>query len=106
MKQVDPYKLKGFIKRLKQAYQQLFAGPGASLVLSDLAQYCRAYESTFDPDPRVHARLEGRRDVWLKIQAQLKLSDDDLYRVVTNGQMPPIDWAPSPEQEERDPWQT
>lgn len=49
------------------------------IVLRDLAKFCRAYESTFHPDPRVHAVLEGRREVWLRIQEYLELSVDEVY---------------------------
>ncbi len=49
-------------------------------VLKDLAQFCRANESTFHPDPRVHAVLEGRREVWLRIQHHLKLDADQLWK--------------------------
>lgn len=50
-------------------------------VLADLAKFCRAYDSTFHPDSRVHAELEGRREVWLRIQNHLKLSDEELYQI-------------------------
>lgn len=50
-------------------------------VLSDLAKFCRAGESTFHPDPRVHAVLEGRREVWLRIQSHLKLDSETLWNL-------------------------
>lgn len=37
-------------------------------ILYDMAHFCRAYESAFHADPRVHAALEGRREVWLKLR--------------------------------------
>lgn len=50
-------------------------------VLKDLAKFCRAHESTFHPDQRVHAQLEGRREVWLRIQESLKLSADEIFEL-------------------------
>jgi hypothetical protein len=48
-------------------------------VLKDLAKFCRAHESTFHKDPRAHAVMEGRREVWLRIQNQLNLTDEELW---------------------------
>jgi hypothetical protein len=48
------------------------------MVLADLAKFCRANRSTFHPDPHVAARLDGRREVWLRITQHLNLSTDDL----------------------------
>lgn len=62
----------------RMAYLQLFKGPVAEEVLEDLAVFCRADASTFNPDERVHALLEGRREVWLRIQDHLNLSPDQL----------------------------
>jgi hypothetical protein len=68
----------------KQAYQHI-----PHPVLQDLAEFCYAYATTFDADPREDARKQGRRDVWLRIQAHLKLSDNDLYTIATGGTPPP-----------------
>jgi len=54
-------------------YQRVFHDRDGKLttsgerVLADLARFCRANESTFHADPRTHALLEGRREVWLRI---------------------------------------
>ena len=48
-------------------------------VLKDLARFCRAHNSTFNKDPRIQANLDGRREVWLRIQENLKLTDDEIY---------------------------
>ncbi len=50
-------------------------------VLKDLAKFCRAHTTTYHPDPRIHAVLEGRREVWLKIQEHLQLSMEEIYRL-------------------------
>lgn len=66
-----------------RAYKGVFGGPAGSKVLLDLAIFCRANATAFDPDPRVHAVLEGRREVWLRIQDYLGLSFDDLIALKT-----------------------
>lgn len=62
------------------AYGRLFDEKGAftDLVLGDLAKFCRANETTFHPDSRVHALMEGRREVWLRIKEFLTLNADQL----------------------------
>lgn len=76
-----------YLSRRRTAYARTFTGPFADEVLQDLARFCRASQSTFHPDPRVHAVAEGRREVWLRIQQHLQLTDDQLWRVY--GQSPP-----------------
>lgn len=68
---------------LRFAYHQVFdtRSPHTVRVLQDLARFCRAHESTFHPDPRVHAALEGRREVWLKIQQNLQLDMEEIYQL-------------------------
>lgn len=66
------------------AYRALLGAPGAprtraqKIVLADLKRFCRADQPCFDPDPRVHALLEGRREVWLRIASALALTDDEI----------------------------
>jgi hypothetical protein len=63
------------------AYHRVFdrKSPYTQEVLKDLARFCRAHESTFHADPRLHAVLEGRREVWLLIERMLNLSTEELY---------------------------
>lgn len=61
----------------QRAYSACFSG--AKEVLEDLARFCRANETCWDPDPRVHAALEGRREVWLRIQTTLGLTPEQLF---------------------------
>ena len=70
-----------FLRSRKVNYQLVFKSPAGEAVLVDLAKFCRAGASTFDPDPRIHAVLEGRREVWLRIQNHLNLTPDQLYKV-------------------------
>lgn len=60
----------------------------AQRVLADLARFCRAHASTAHPDPYVAARLDGRREVWLRLQHHLQLDNDALWRLY-DGSPPP-----------------
>ena len=67
-----------FLRTRQQAYRQTFAGGYSRKVLTDLAKFCRANESTFNPDPRMEGVLQGRREVWLRISKHLNLTDEQL----------------------------
>jgi hypothetical protein len=80
-------------KRL--AYRECFCTPGGELtaagakVLRDLARYCGAYRTSFrvspvtrTADPVATAFAEGRRDAFLRLQAMLKLPDEDFLRAI------------------------
>jgi hypothetical protein len=76
-------KLRDFFVSKQQAYHQTFV-PGnlsADKVLADLAKFCRAHQSTFHPDPRQHAILEGRREVFLRIEKFLQLSPEEIWEL-------------------------
>lgn len=53
----------------------------AQTILVDLMRFCRANESTAHPDDRASARLDGRREVWLRIQQHLRLDDETLWQL-------------------------
>lgn len=72
---------KQFLSRRRTAYIKTFSGPFGEEVLADLAKFCRANQSTFHADPRVHAVAEGRREVYLRIVQHLQLTDDQLWRI-------------------------
>jgi hypothetical protein len=78
---VDQYRR--LVHHKAYAYNQVFhrKSPHAQTVLRDLARFCRAHHTTFLPDPRAHAVLEGRREVWLKIQEYLQMTPDELYEL-------------------------
>ena len=56
-----------------------FLSPAGQEVLVDLAKFCRANQTCYDPDARIHAALEGRREVWLRIQQHLGLTSEQLF---------------------------
>lgn len=70
-----------FLAERRTDYVKTFDTPAGQKVLADLAKFCRAHESTFHSDARVHAVAEGRREVWLRIQQHLQLDDQTLWRV-------------------------
>lgn len=71
------------IRRRKFAYNMVFARENkyTHVVLTDLARFCRAHETTFHQNDRMHAILEGRREVFLKIQQYLNLTEDEIYQL-------------------------
>lgn len=77
--------LRDYLRTRAQAYRLVFSGEPGRQVLLDLAKFCRAAQTTFTPDERATALLEGRREVWLRIQHHLKLSDDDLWELYQGG---------------------
>lgn len=74
-------RIREFISQRRYAYLRTFDTKSvyAQEVLADLAKFCRANESTFHADPRVHAVAEGRREVWLRITRHLNLTEEQLY---------------------------
>lgn len=69
------------------AYRRTFSGDNDSnVVLVDLARFCRAHTSTGHADANVAARLDGRREVWLRIQHHLNLPDEMLWEIYSGGQ--------------------
>lgn len=70
------------LRARKVAYAQTLnpESEAVKALLQDLAKFCRADESCFHVDPRAHAVLEGRREVWLRIQDHLKLSVEELLK--------------------------
>ena len=69
-----------FLSRRRTTYVKVFLSSAfGDEVLTDLAKFCRANESTFHPDARAHAVAEGRREVWLRIARHLNLSDEQLW---------------------------
>lgn len=82
--------------QLMAAYRATFQGPHGQRVLTDLAAYCHARRSEFDPNERMHAFRSGQRDVFMRITEFTTLSVEEIYRL--RGFALP----PSPEKEETD----
>lgn len=71
-----------YLERRRMAYVRVFGdleSEDVKLVLEDLALFCRAHSTAFSEDPRKHAALEGRREVYYRIADHVKLPRDLLY---------------------------
>lgn len=75
-------KLIGIFRSRRSDYMTTFNNPVGERVLADLAEFCRARETTFHTDGRLHAILEGRREVWLRINKYLNLSDREIQQLI------------------------
>ena len=73
------------VERLRQAYARWREGKATAddmiVVGADLRRFCRADASTFHPDPRAHAVLEGRREVWLRIEQYSTLTTEEIIAI-------------------------
>ena len=69
-------------------YRETFLGPDgtphvhARKVLADLNRFCRVNASAFDADPRIHALIEGRREVALRILTLLNIDSATIAQFV------------------------
>lgn len=73
-----------FITGRSTAYRLAFNDeqPADRKVQEDLARFCRANETCVVPgDPVATAILEGRREVWLRIQQHKNLTPEQLFRL-------------------------
>lgn len=71
-----------FLSNRKTSYLLTFevSQPANVSVLEDLARFCRANESCVIPGDRDRTlMLEGRREVWLRIQQHLNLSPEQMF---------------------------
>jgi len=82
-----------FVRARKKSYALCFMQPAGNQVLIDLADFCRAAETCVvtNADGSIDRNrslvLEGRREVWLRIQNHLNLSSEDLYRLATGREL-------------------
>ena len=71
--------------KLAQAYKRVFDTEDGKLIEAHLRRFCRADETTFtpdDPNGRVTAFKEGRREVWLEIQKRLAVPMTKLVEII------------------------
>ena len=76
------------LKSRQDALRRILAKPGEDnrILWEFLTRFCRADRSTFHEDPRMHAVLEGRREVFLILRKHLDLPFEDLWVLLNNGQ--------------------
>lgn len=82
-------RLLGRARRTRNAYRDVFSGRGtpkaAEIVLADLTDLCKPYDSVLVPgQPDATGVNEGKRIVWLHLQAQMNLTDEEMRRMVSN----------------------
>jgi hypothetical protein len=75
------------VLRRARSYQAVLALEGdrardREIVLADLRDFCRAGTTTFRLDPCDAARLQGRREVWLRISQHLNLDEAKVQKLV------------------------
>ena len=76
-------KTREFLFNRQYYYRQTFETPYGDKVLADLAKFCRAHETTFRPDARESALLEGRKEVFLRIAHHLNMTQEQLWQHYT-----------------------
>ena len=75
----------------RRAYEVVFASELGRTVLEDLASFCRANETCIVPGDRdAMFILEGRREVWLRIQQHINLSVEELWALYTGERRTPL----------------
>ncbi len=68
----------------KRAYQLAFNTPAGEAVLKDMTPFCRVKETCVVPGDRDKTYvLEGRREVYLRIQEYLELTPEQLVEKYT-----------------------
>lgn len=80
-----------FLRDRKKAYQLTFQlnQPSNVIVMEDLAKFCRAAETCVVPGDRDKSLvLEGRREVWLRIQQHLQLQPEVLFALYSGNSLP------------------
>lgn len=80
-------KAKELFAERRQAYLLVFNKENQYLktVMEDLEKFCRVNETSFHPDARIHAALEGRREVYLRIKDYVTLTPDELLNKYGKG---------------------
>lgn len=74
------------LRSRRDAYRRLFAGNAltgdADIVLGDLKRFCRGNQTPWDTDPRIHALLTGRFEVYSRIVNHMTMQFDDLWEML------------------------
>ena len=71
----------------RHAYKRTFDGSNAKKILEYLERFCHANSTTHvEGDSHGTAQLEGRRQVWLRIQGYLNLRDSQVGEYVSQAE--------------------
>lgn len=85
--------IRAYVENRQRAYINVFreGKPSAedlALVMDDLTRFCRGGQTPWADDPRIHALLTGRNEVWQRIRQQLDLPFAALLELYTTA--PPL----------------
>lgn len=64
-----------------EAYRRVFSNARADdvrMVLDDLRRFCRGEQAAWHEDPRIHALVTGRQEVYWRIKDHVTLTADEL----------------------------
>lgn len=76
-------KISTLLRPRAKAYRNTFNNPEGRKVLADLRRFCRATTPTADVNNvQTTYLLEGRREVWLRIQAHLNMTDEQVLNLI------------------------
>lgn len=68
--------------RRRRAYRSTFGSREGQAVLADLRNFCCATRPSFQPgDPYATALREGRREVWLRLQMHLNMTEKQIWQL-------------------------
>ena len=82
--ELTPEQALAFFSERQTAYRLAFNSPGGKAVLDDLKLFCRARETCVVPGDRDRTYvLEGRREVFLRIQDYLERMPEELVAMFT-----------------------
>lgn len=81
------------IRNVRRDFRDTFLTAHGQRVMQDLVQACRGNKTCFHPDPRVHAMLEGRREILLYIQRNINLTPEELFKMYEGRAFNPEDYG-------------
>lgn len=78
--------LRALLFSRRDAYREALGARAARICLADLHRFCHAQHTTHVVgDPYGSAQLEGRRQVWLRIEGYLRMTPEHLRQRVVRG---------------------
>ena len=84
LKRISPRRIFDIGLRRRDAYRRVFESPDGEEVLADLMNQCGWDKELFNEDSHVTANLLGRRWMILHIKSVLKITNQDLDRMMDN----------------------
>ena len=83
-------KLVDFLRVRKRDYTLTFRkNLSGQAVLRDLAPFCRANTTCYHPEEFMRGVLTGRREVWLRIQHHLNMTEEELATLYSGRSLKP-----------------